>query len=228
VGRFVALDVIRHGLLAAGLLCRIRFHHPRNLHRGHVFSQNNEESYVLAACPETYGKCLEIGAWSPTVFSNSRALIEKGWSAVLVEPSPQPFAGLKAEYGEDPRITLINAAVTLDDVLTVGMFITADAVSTTDVPTYEKWKDHVKYDGSMVVPAITLEKIYEQHGEFDFVSIDAEGVSTDILHRLIAMGKRPKAICVEHDERTIEILSAVTPLGYYCVYASGENLVLVR
>ena len=37
---------------------------------------------------------LDIGAWHPTIFSNTRLLIEQGWSGVIIEPSPGPFINL--------------------------------------------------------------------------------------------------------------------------------------
>ena len=63
---------------------------------------------------------------------------------------------------------------------------------------------------------------------FDFVNIDTEGTSVEVLHRLFMLGKTPKCICVEHDERTTEAMAAATALGYACTYVNGENLVLVR
>lgn len=202
-----------------------------------IYSQNNEQDFILAACPGDNGRFLDVGAWSAFDKSNTRALYERGWGGVLVEPSPVPFAGLKAEYGDVDRVTLIQAAVVIDPGLTeIQLYVTADAVSTTEEANYQKWREHAKFDGRIHVPAITLERIFEYYfdaalgssAEIDFVSLDTEGTSVDLLHRLFALGKRPRCICVEHDERTTEILSVATGIGYACVYASGENLVLVR
>lgn len=192
------------------------------------FSQNNEQDAILAACAGIVnGRFLDVGAWNAKDKSNVRALYELGWSGVLVEPSPDPFAGLKAEYDGDPRIVLLNVAVGLDPG-PIGMYITADACSTSDPETYEKWRHIVNFTGTLIVQAVTLEEIYEQHGEFDMVSIDAEGVSVDLLHRLFDMGKHPRCIVVEHDGRTTEALSHATACRYACIMANGENLVLVR
>jgi hypothetical protein len=108
------------------------------------------------------------------------------------------------------------------------MYATADAVSTFDQSIYNKWKSWIKYDGTIDVDCITLEEIYSNHGPFDFVSIDAEGESGDLMHRLFNLGHFPRCICVEHDERTTELLSVATANGYSCTYANGENLVLVK
>ena len=193
-----------------------------------IYSQNQEQPAILAACPAT-GHYLEIGAWNAFDKSNVRALYERGWSGVSVEPSPVPFAGLLEVYRDEPRVSLINAAVVLDTTAgAISMYVTADAVSTADPATYAKWKNYAKYDGEVLVPATSLEQIYSDHGPFDFVSIDSEGTSAELLYRLLELGKCPKCICVEHDERTTEILSKVTPMGYACIYVSGENLVLVK
>jgi FkbM family methyltransferase len=193
------------------------------------FSQNDEQQHILAACSEATGKLLDIGAWDAFDKSNSRALFEKGWSGVLVEPSPRPFASLQCQYWAEDRVQLIEAAVVINPNLAeVEMYISDDMVSTTESANYEKWKDCARFDGKVKVPAITLERIFEQYGDFDFVSLDAEGTSVDLLRRLFEMGKRPKCVCVEHDDRMSEVMEASCPLGYACVYVSGENLVLVR
>lgn len=199
-----------------------------------IYSQKLEEVYILRACaqlgryPESGGRYLDVGAWNAFSMSNTRALFDLGWSGVMVEPSPLPFASLTKEYGSVPRVELINAAVVLDDIAEVEMHVSEDAISTTEEANYEKWKDVARFDAKITVPAITLERIFEKYGDFDFVNIDTEGTSTDLLHRMLSLGARPKAICVEHDGRTTEILAAVTELGYACTYANGENLVLVR
>ena len=194
-----------------------------------MYSQKDEERFILAACPGTSGRFLDIGSWNAIEMSNTRALFLLGWGGVMVEPSPVPFAGLKAEYGSVERVALINAAVVLDAGLTeIAMHVSDDAISTTEEANFQKWKKAARFDGKIMVPAITLERIYEEHGDFDFVSIDTEGTSVDLLHRLFAMEKRPKCIAVEHDERTTEVLAVATGLGYSCTYANGENLVLVR
>jgi FkbM family methyltransferase len=193
------------------------------------YSQNNEQAAILAAyAGREPGKFLDIGAFHAKQLSNTRALFELGWSGVMVEPSPGPFAGLVEEYGQCDRIHLINAAVGFEPG-TIRMHLTDDAVSTADIGTFEKWKGQVAFkDGSHEVEAITLEQIHALHGPFDFVNLDAEGMSVDLLLYRVLNGPPPRCICVEHDDRTTEILGAATSKGYTCTYASGENLVLVK
>lgn len=193
-----------------------------------IYSQNSEQPAILAACSGIQnGKFLDIGAWHAKDKSNTRALYEAGWGGVLIEPSPGPFDGLQKEYGAVDRITLVNLAVSFDGN-PVRMFITDDAVSTSDPATYEKWRPHIQYKDESIVDTITLEDLYAKHGPFDFVSIDAEGISVDLMHRLFALNQFPKCICVEYDDRLPEASAAATEHGYAATYVSGENVVFVK
>ena len=196
-----------------------------------MYSQYDEEKYILNALenwiPVGGGRFLDIGAWNAKDKSNTRALYELGWSGVLIEPSPGPMLNLLAEYGDDPRITLVMGAVTVEPGL-VRLHITDDAVSTTDEATFDKWKGTAKYIGSLHTPGIPLQYIAQHFGGFDFVNIDAEGTSTELLFEMISQGWQTKCICVEHDGREGEIISRVTPAHYHVVYGNETNLVLVR
>jgi len=191
-----------------------------------MYSQNDEEQYILAALGDR-GRFLDVGAWNATDKSNTRALYERGWSGVMIEPSPGPFRGLEAAYPPGNGVLLINAAVVIEPG-TVEMWLTDDACSTSDPETYRKWRGIVAYEPQKVrVVGVTVEKLLTAGG-FDFVSIDAEGQSVPILFRLMDLGERPKCICVEHDYRQCKIMARMGPLGYVRAYESGENIVLVK
>lgn len=192
-----------------------------------MYSQNDEERFILAVLGER-GRFLDIGAWNAIDKSNTRALYERGWTGVLVEPSPGPFRNCLAVYPPGNGVSCINAAVVIEPG-PVEMWVTDDCCSTSDEETWRKWRKIVAYEPARIqVPGITLEDIFQKHGEFDFVSIDTEGTSVDLMFRLLELGRRPRCICVEHDGRTGEILSRVTSLGYICAAGNGENVVLVR
>ena len=201
------------------------------------YSQGEEQRAILYALG--YGgdepkavqneerKYLDIGAWNAKTFSNTRALYELGWSGVMIEPSPGPMLSLIADYGEDPRITLVQAAVGLTHSFD-KLYVTEDAVSTTTKEQYEQWKDHAKFIGVVLVPTITWEEIANLWGGFSFVNIDAEGLSVDLFHEMLRLGLYPPCVCVEHDGRTTELLSAATGKDYRAVFVNGTNAVLAR
>ena len=197
------------------------------------YSQYGEQAAILAAFSGTQQaadachRFLDIGAWNAKDKSNTRALYELGFNGVMIEPSPGPLLSLLAEYGNEPRITLISAAVALEPGL-LPLHITHDAVSTSSEDVFNTWKDTVKFIGKLYVPVITLEQISNQFGGFDFINFDAEGLSADLFNRAMDLKWEPRCICVEHDGRTTEVLKRATAHGYRCTYGNETNLVFVR
>lgn len=191
------------------------------------YSQRNEQALILDAVGAQVGAFLDIGSWHPTSMSNTRALYELGWSGVMIEPSPEPFLSLLKEYGNEPRISLICAAVGFERSLT-KFHASADALSTSSEEQYQKWKAVGGFYGSFYAPVITLADITNQWGGFDFVSIDTEGTSVDLFKALLQTAMRPRTICVEHDQRFAECGLAARTVGYQEKYRSEENLVYAR
>lgn len=191
-----------------------------------MYSQYDEEFHILQAFDHRDGRFLDVGAYHPTEKSNTRALFELGWSGVMVEPSPGPMKALLKEYGNEPRITLIQACVAIEPGL-VNLNVSDDAVSTSDAGVHETWKEAGGYFGTMLVPGITLESIANQFGGFDFINFDAEGCSVDLLQRMLALEWGPRCVCCETDGREAEIISTASS-RYNVVYGNGTNILLVR
>ncbi|SRR6266567_8798456 len=223
------------------------------------YSQFEEQDHILRAFVrlDAPGRFLDIGAWDPITFSNTRALVEMGWSGVMIEPSPGPFIEIlrcctkcgsgvdereHERYGERKQKECSKCGGTrygLDPRFTlilaavglesgfVAISVTDDALSTNDAKNLEVWKELGGFYGNIVVPTITLENISNQWGGFHFINIDVEGHSTDLLKRIIQIGWQPTCICVETDGRDQEIISVATA-QYNVVYGNGTNIVLVR
>jgi len=191
------------------------------------YSQENEQHHILNACPQEYGKFLDLGAWNPFDNSNTRALFERGWSGVMLEPSPGPLANILAEYGSCERVTVYGKAIALTPG-TVSMWISDDGLSTSEKAIFDKWKHLANYRPQKIeVETVTLEELYEKHGPFDFVNIDVEGLSVDIFNRLLDLGHRPRCICLEYDERLEEARNKARMVGYAEWQYNGTNIVLV-
>lgn len=192
------------------------------------YSQYGEDTHILRVFGSEVGRFLDIGSWHPKQFSNSRALFEAGWSGVMIEPSPEPFLGLLKEYGNEPRVTLICAAIGFERNC-LKLHATADAVSTTSEANYAMWKDHAAFTGTFYTPVLTLADLFNQFaGGYDFVNIDTEGNSVDLLNEMLKTAAYPKCICVEHDGRVVEVLQNSERFGYRAVHTNGTNVVLAR
>lgn len=194
-----------------------------------MYSQHNEEKHILRAVQHVHnGRFLDIGAWNAKKFSNTRALYERGWSGVMIEPSPEPFIGLLKEYGQEERITLIHAAIGFDRNCQ-RMYASADGVSTASETVYAIWKDATTYDGRFWTPTLTIPELTLQFGGgFEFVNFDAEGFSVPIFEQYIALGHRPICVCVEHDGLVDECRRIAAAGGLSEVEFNGTNLVFAR
>jgi hypothetical protein len=191
------------------------------------YSQNDEEQHILSVVGEQPGRFLEIGAYNPKLFSNTRRLFELGWSGVMVEPSPGPFLDLFIEYGQCDRIELVCAAVGLESSLKLFHW-SEDAISTTNDAHFQKWRSRAAFEGAFFTPVITIENIGTVFGyDFDFINIDVEGDSADLFLEALRWFT-PKCWCVEHDHRQHELISAAKRFGYDLVHLNTENLIFRR
>lgn len=84
------------------------------------FSQNGEDG-ILCRIFELIGTeqraCCEFGAWDGVHLSNTRALLLKGWSGLLIEGNASKHAQLRANYRENDKVKCINGMIQSADDL---------------------------------------------------------------------------------------------------------------
>lgn len=189
-----------------------------------MYSQYNEDDLFLPLL-SSVGRFIDIGAWHPTDKSNTRALFERGWSGLLIEPSPGPLLNLLNEYADEPRIQIISAAVSVEPGL-VTMHVTDDAVSTADRSQYEEWKKVTKFRGQLTVPALSVSDLFAHFGgDFEFVNIDTESTSVDVCAEMWRIGPRPRVVVCEHDNRIVELAQYAEAANYRQIHLNGTNVV---
>lgn len=192
------------------------------------YSQGPEEKIILSNISGfPNGKVLDIGAGDGKTFSNSLALIEHGWSGILIEPSPHAFKELVKLHGKNERLKLLNVAIGAEERF-VKFYECDDTLYST---TSEKKAEALKKDGKSLVEywvlQTTLARLTNEFGaSCDVLSIDAEGASVDILFSIPAW--HPKCIVVEHDGRAVEISGWARERHYEVGMLTAENVLLVR
>lgn len=198
-----------------------------------MHSQYGEDAIVIECLshydiPENKRRLLDIGAWDPVTFSNSRALIEQGWGGVLIEPSPGPLKNLLRQYANTQAIRVVGAAVTVQGGL-VELAITDDAVSmpTDDLKRFLDWSSNGGFFGRLTVPSISVVDLFTGllGGDYEFVSIDTEGTSVDIFAEMCRIGPRPRCVIVEHDSRFVELSQHAEAAHYRVLHENGTNRV---
>lgn len=196
-----------------------------------MYSQNNEELFILEHFADRTGRFLDIGAYDGKTFSNTLALVERDWSGVCIEPSPSVFIALLKLHGENPRIKLLNAAVT-----NMGGFFPffdsgGDALSSTLESHAKKWTagygaKFARYE----VFTVALDELFHQYGyDFEFINLDIEGCSFGMFQRLpFKLLTKTTCICVEHDGNLNTALQLGSEHGFRMLTSNGENLILGR
>lgn len=204
------------------------------------YSQYGEDKIVAEIFGSTLESCapcnlLDIGAWGVKDLSNSRAFIELGWNAVLCEFSPKPVRELVQEYANCDRVKIVQAAVVPIHQHCLEFQISDDALSATpDSETVRKWgRDNAGgYFGRLWVPTVPLKDICNQffgERQIDYLSIDTEGTSVDLLLEFLSFGYwKPRVIVCEHDARDQHIWEAARKSSYSVRERNETNVILER
>jgi len=93
---------------------------PENLNNFYknVYSQRGEDGIIEEICKRIglqTGYCMEFGAGDGMSLSNTKNLINKGWSAFMVESSTPLYNICVKRYQDNPKVICLNAAVDCDN-----------------------------------------------------------------------------------------------------------------
>jgi FkbM family methyltransferase len=197
------------------------------------YSQNNEESHILRYFNTAVtGTFLDIGAFHPKTFSNTRALYERGFKGVFVEPSPSLLPAFEAEYGADPDIQIMPVCVGAETRAITFYDSGGDAISTTVAEETEKWRElYASQFTAIEREMITVAELVRRsrYKTFDFVNVDTEGNVLEILEQIDATALGVKLMCVEwngNDGSRFEAYFKKHRLRM--VVRNGENMIYGR
>lgn len=202
------------------------------------YSQNNEEAVLLDFFGnKADGAFLEIGAFHPTRLSNTRALVERGWSGVMVEMSPYALVDLIEAYKDNEKIKIVAGAVTAQPQPPAASWLVpkddvADgAITTTEAWHRDKWAASLAAQGRRHVPitAATISLVELCHllpAQVDLVSIDTEGTSAELALAFPYDRFGVRAAVIEHDNN--DFLGSLLFLGFRVAANNAENLLLLR
>jgi hypothetical protein len=202
------------------------------------YSQNDEEAVLLAHFGDKAdGTFLEIGAFHPTKYSNTRALIERGWSGVMVEMSPYALVDLVEAYRDNPRVRIVAGAVTAEPSAPADSWLACKdeaidgALTTTEAWHKEKWAGYLAERGRAHTPfvsaTLTMAEVMAVLPPcVDLVSIDTEGTSAELALAFDYDRFNVRAAVIEHDRDPA--LGKLLALGFRVASNNSENLVLLR
>lgn len=195
------------------------------------YSQNSEELYILDYFSgKQDGKFIDIGAYDVFRFSNIRALYEKGWGGILVEPAPQNYKDIADHYKDEPSVNVLNVAVGETNGEVDFYESDGDAVGTTDAAHMKKWGDAgVKYSKIRVQQVSVADFMNEHCKDIDFLSVDTESTNIHVFRNIPDfVWEQISMLCIEHDGHYDEIEEKLTDFGFVRLYFNGENIILAK
>lgn len=175
------------------------------------------------------GTFLDIGAHDGKTFSATRALAERGWSGVYVEPDPGVLPALysnTAQFGS--RMQVLPVAIGTTDGKLPFYSSKGDMVGSLAKCHIDKWSEIRDFE-LVDVNVVTLKTLASSRGtKFDFINLDVEGLNWDVFTQFDWNVWKPKCVCVEYDDKLYEMTRIMQQNNYEITYTSPENFVAVR
>lgn len=195
-----------------------------------MFSQHDEEQFILDFFKDKTGRFLDLGAYHAEVLSNTRSLVLQGWSGVMVEPCPECYNGLNKIYRRNRKVTLVNKGIATEAGTLPFYNFFGDAIGTFDVNHFKQWSQDGRPYKVIDIPVITIEQLLENVGyDFNFIDIDIEGWSVKVL-KTMPLDKLTnlQMVCCAKDNDPQAILNTLEPLGFRQLHQTDENIIMVR
>lgn len=156
---------------------------------------------------------LEIGANDGVTIDPLRPFVERfGWRGVMVEPIPQTFHKLTANFADYPQVKLVNAAIGKQDGEQTIYTVREQPGQSDHGSLYASFRkeavlsqvrwipDVAERIEELRVPCYTLSTLLDetQIGPVDILQIDAEGYDAEILKMVDFDRLNPSIIQFEH------------------------------
>lgn len=199
------------------------------------YAQNKEDSIARAALASfgvlTKPKFIDIGAANGVTFSNSRGFHEQGWRGVVVEASPHTIKALVDLYVADLDMTIVNAAVALDNLPLGRFYASPDLVSTTERAHFEKWLGTAPFR-EVYQPFVSIDSVIalalNVGGPYQLVSVDVEGSSVELFERMPLDQLGVLVAIIEYDDKLDRLKAYANGKGFDVVDVTSENAILKR
>ena len=200
-----------------------------------MYSQNNEEKIILDYFASHIGTFCSIGENDGKTLSNVRALAERGWKGVMIDPDPAAYARLEALYHKQKGFYTYNYAICGNNgnrILNKSgeLLKTGDTglVSTFHAHEMDRFKSVLSYE-PLEVKCYTWKTALNRWKikKFDMISLDVEGDELNILPDIDMTDV--KLLCIEWNSKP-ELKTEYEKYldGFRLIYTSGENLIYAR
>lgn len=173
------------------------------------FAQEGEDLIIAELLgPRQNGFYVDIGAYDPTRFSNTRYFYDRGWNGINIEPSPLALSKFKALRKRD-----INLNLGISDVTgNLEFYMFEEAALNTFQPERVKLLETTtpyRSTGKVQVPVRLLKDVLNEYAKgrkIDFMNIDVESHEMSVLHSNDWNKYRPAVLLVEILDFSLETI----------------------
>lgn len=190
------------------------------------------------------GYFVELGAFDCRQWSNCWSLAMAGWTGVFVEPQPEYIEHCERRFGDNPKISIVEAAISIEaGVADLWLGDSLATISKRRVEEYDKSEvfGHFKIGEreTVEVATMTLNKLLENEQApqgFEVLSIDVEGSEMDVLFGFTIDYWSPQMVIVEaHEQAKEEIMNYRATFindyfrryGYTKIYSDNINNIYI-
>ena len=189
------------------------------------FSQRGEDIIIDNLLGKKRGGFyVDIGAYDPTRFSNTKRFYLRGWRGINIEPDP---IRIKKFHNSRPRDINLNIGIANKNGLLNFFKFSPQTLSTFSKSAAANYqKQGYTIIETLKVKVSKLGQILEKeckNRQIDFFSIDTEGSDLEVLKSNNWKKFKPKVICIEGQGNNPEKL--LTKLGYKKVYTTQTNAI---
>lgn len=175
-------------------------------------SEIGQDKWVLVRMfPEvTDGFFLDVGSGHGTIGSNTKALEERGWTGICVDPFPIHMEGRTCE--------MVTAVVSSVSGQTVTFYTHPGLGGMAD--TLGRWKEEAQKSPAVELTTVTLAELLARAKApafIHFLSLDIEGAELEALRGIPLETYRFGAMAIEHNEeepKRTDILKLLERHGY--------------
>jgi len=197
------------------------------------YSQDGEDALIVSILKSKKGVYVDVGAYHPTLYSNTYALYKRGWSGIVIDPN-DAFKPLYSIWR--PRDTFVASGVGSVKECRPYFEFKDGAYNTFDATIAEKTKQkrYPDFLKETTRPIMPLRDIMSANGvtKVDLLNIDVEGLEEEVLSSY-DWSILPKLIVVEDNNFTFGGLSSsplftqLTARGYVPVACTPRTLFFV-
>lgn len=165
------------------------------------------------------GFFLDVGSGHGTIGSNTKALEERGWSGICVDPFPTYMDGRTCQVFKD--VVSSSAGQIVKFHTHSGLGGIADSLG--------KWKEEAQKSPAVELTTTTLGAILERAKAptfIHFLSLDIEGAELDALRGMDLEKYRFGAMAIEHNEeepKRTDIINYLRQFGYERVHTYRQD-----